>query len=107
MHGVKRRKITMRHCPHCHQILVYKTFKAHKHHYFNRNTSEWYCEHAEVSDTGNTGTSTDYESPPASPSSSDPPTHYMPELEAVESPPHDESSTVEMSESEGISGKLK
>ena len=112
LHGVKRRKITTRHCPHCHQTLAYKTFKAHKRRYFNRDTSEWYCEHAELSDTGDTdtgdtGTSTNYESPPASPSICDPPTHYMPELETVESPPHDESSTVEMSEPEGISGTLK
>ena len=56
LHGVKRRKITTRHCPHCHQTLAYKTFKAHKRRYFNRDTSEWYCEHAELSDTGDTDT---------------------------------------------------
>ena len=49
MKVVQRRNIHpyQRHCPHCDQILAYKTYKAHKRLYYNRASGAWITKHDE------------------------------------------------------------
>ena len=37
----KRPRPTQRFCPHCCEILAYKTYRAHKRLYFDSNIQEW------------------------------------------------------------------
>ena len=38
---VKRLKVSERLCPHCNQVLSFKTFQAHKRIYYNAVTGDW------------------------------------------------------------------
>lgn len=38
----KRPRLNQRNCPHCHELLSYKTYRAHKRLYFDFDSGEWY-----------------------------------------------------------------
>ena len=97
MKVVQRRSIHpyQRHCPHCDQIVIYKTYKAHKRLYYNRTTGTWIKKHdgseANYQHTScNNGLHEDKvqqfeeDSPPCSDSDSE----YNPSFGINETPPH-------------------
>ena len=48
--GCKRLRTDHRFCPHCNELLSYKTFRAHKRLYYDEHKDEWYHVSARVSE---------------------------------------------------------
>ena len=68
---VKRLKLSERFCPHCKQVLSFKTFQAHKRIYYNAETGDWIdkgilSRNLVDHDKDDENDSTDKDSPPAS-----------------------------------------
>lgn len=79
----KRLKISERECPHCDQVLSFKTYQAHKRIFYNAMTGDWIKKgnniHDSASDDDNGSTDTD----------SVPPSETeMEQYPTIESPPY-------------------